>query len=286
MCLQPADVFVGDVCHGCRVHRCYRANRMPSRLWVLVLMLMCVWKHTVYVSLLSFNYFSFASHSSDFPYSECVLHIHRYSNRLLLLLQQHFFSLALAISPIYLCLFNLMRYASFFILHLKAFFPPCRSFLSISIWECNASRNAREYRHLYTSRSFAHSIGVQHFGKLLDSGCLHAMRHTMYFQFSVLSLLHEKVNDEKKSLAPFFSYTTIINSSQLDGMLVWGCAWVANFDGKIYMELIVWDTKIDVTFLSPRRVWCGMHGATFCHWCECYTCLYPMIGRQWFAETY
>lgn len=123
MCLQPADVFVGDVCHGCRVHRCYRANRMPSRLWVLVLMLMCVWKHTVYVSLLSFNYFSFASHSSDFPYSECVLHIHRYSNRLLLLLQQHFFSLALAISPIYLCLFNLMRYASFFILHLKAFFP-------------------------------------------------------------------------------------------------------------------------------------------------------------------
>lgn len=197
-----------------------------------------------------------------------------------------FFSLALAISPIYLCLFNLMRYASFFILHLKAFFPPCRSFLSISIWECNASRNAREYRHLYTSRFFAHSIGVQHFGKLLDSGCLHAMRHTMYFQFSVLSLLHEKVNDEKKSLAPFFSYTTIINSSQLDGMLVWGCAWVANFDGEIYMELIVWDTKIDVTFLSPRRVWCGMHGATFCHWCECYTCLYPMIGRQWFAETY
>lgn len=69
-------------------------------------------------------------------------------------------------SPYILCLFNLMRYASFFILHLKAFFS--RSFLSISLdamW-------ARE-----------------HF-KFMAKERLCMRCDSMYFQFSVLSLLH------------------------------------------------------------------------------------------------
>lgn len=84
---------------------------------------------SVRIVLLSFNYFPFASHLSDFPYSECVL--------ISSLLRVFFSAVVLAIFPINLCLFNLMRYASFFILHLKAFFFSIRrrSFLSISIWE-------------------------------------------------------------------------------------------------------------------------------------------------------
>ena len=60
------------------------------------------------------------SHSSDFPYSQCVSY-----------LSLRIFSLAQAIfhTSIF-CLFNLMRYASFFILHLKSIF---QSFIFINI---------------------------------------------------------------------------------------------------------------------------------------------------------
>lgn len=79
-------------------------------------------------SLLSFNYFPFANHSFNPLFSFLFLFISKCVSYLSL---QFFFRLCKLFHHIYLCdaFFNLMRYASFFILHLKAFFS--RSFLSI-----------------------------------------------------------------------------------------------------------------------------------------------------------
>lgn len=129
-----------------------------------------------------------------------------------------------------------------------------------------------------------------------DSGCLHAMRHTMYFQFSVLSFSSTWKTKWAKKIARrnFFSslyYTAQpLSSKALPwNTLVWVVLKLHIFDGNMYTwELIVRDTKIE------RNIFYYVSWLWMCV-CVC-MCFFmntrsatvylsiPMIGTQWFAD--
>lgn len=147
-----------------------------------------------------------------------------------------------------------MRYASFFILHLKAFFS--RSFLSISLdamW-------AREHFQFSAKERWTRYATVCIFNfpyclLLLHTRSLHTHTQTH-------SIKNKRLNGEKIVLflpLSCFRYSVVLK--------------LQIFDQNTW-KLMAWDS------LAFRYVWLCIHRYS----CFSFTCLYPMIGRQWFAD--
>lgn len=147
-----------------------------------------------------------------------------------------------------------MRYASFFILHLKAFFS--RSFLSISK-KCAAM----------CTRTIPNS---KQWHTMLATRC-----DSIYFQFSVLSLLHrgKKMNGKKRRLKRIngekivlFLYLFFSLRYQLL-LSVYGFVLKLQNCSTKYMELIVRQLKHIPYFYA-----CNVQNQ-----CKCCTCLYRWL---------